>query len=297
MSRRVELLALIVADAIALGLAWVAFRAACAHWGWMATPELAVPVALKGLVLAAGWITLFGFAGLYADRYARGRFDELVTLLKVVAFGSLVLFFGYYLDRLSPGSVRQAVGLYGAEVLGLVGVGRVAVRGVQKALILRGHGRHRAVVVGWSDRVETLYHDLAKYPAAGIELVGAVRLKHDEPVPVMAAPLGMGYAAPEAPADVRVLPSGDALPAGAVEVTASGAPSHAIAELPGLIDRLQVRDVLIALGSDDVDTLDQVLRVCDGKAVALKLVPDFYAAVGSTAALTRTSTMRLVRFS
>lgn len=280
MSRRVELIALIVADAIALGLAWVAFRAACTHWGWMATPELALPVAIKGALLAFGWITLFGFAGLYADRYARGRFDELVTLLKVVAFGSLVLFFGYYLDRLSPGSVRQAVGLYGAAVLGLVGLGRVTVRGVQKALILRGHGRHRAVVVGWSDRVETLYHDLAKYPAAGIELVGAVRLKHDEPTPVLAAPVGMSYAES---ADVRVLPSGDALPAGAVEVTASGAPSHAIAELPGLIDRLQVQDVLIALGSDDVDTLDQVLRVCDGKAVALKLVPDFYAAVGGMA--------------
>ncbi|OZC04607.1 sugar transferase [Rubricoccus marinus] len=283
MSRRVELSALLLVDALGLGTAWVAFRAACERWDWMAVEPMGVSALAKGSLLALGWITLLAFAGLYADRYARGRFDELVTLLKVVTFGSLVLFFGYYLDRLSPGSARQAVALYGASVLGFVAVGRMVVRGVQKALILRGHGRHRAVVVGWSDRVETLYHDLARYPAAGIELVGAVRLTHDPtPVGVLAMSGASGAGLPPE-AGVRVLPSGDALPAGALEVTAAGAPSHAIAELPGLIDRLGVQDVLIALGSEDVDTLDQVLRVCDGRSVSLKLVPDFYAAVGGMA--------------
>ncbi|MEM1055821.1 MAG: sugar transferase [Bacteroidota bacterium] len=281
MSRRAELLALLLADAIALGLAWIAFRSACVHWGWMESVDTGLLVALRGAVLASGWILLFAFAGLYAERYARGRFDELVTLLKVVAFGSLVLFFGYYLDRLSPGSVRQAVGFYGGSVLAFVGIGRVTVRGIQRALILRGHGRHRAVVVGWSDRVETLYHDLATYPAAGIELVGAVRLSHEaEPVTTLALADGDGGLGDAT--DLRVLPAGDALPAGAVELTAS-ALSHGIAELPGLIDRLEVQDVLIALGSEDTETLDQVLRVCDGKAVSLKLVPDFYAAVGGMA--------------
>ncbi len=284
-SRRVELSALLLVDALGLGAAWVAFRAACARWEWMAVEPMGASAIAKGSLLALGWITLLAFAGLYADRYARGRFDELVTLLKVITFGSLVLFFGYYLDRLSPGSARQAVALYGASVLAFVGLGRLVVRGVQKALILRGHGLHRAVVVGWSDRVETLYHDLARYPAAGIELVGAVRLTHEAtPVGTFAyAEMPSSRPPLAAPADVRVLPSGDALPAGALEVTASGAPSHAIAELPGLIDRLGVQDVLIALGSDDIDTLDQVLRVCDGRSVSLKLVPDFYAAVGGMA--------------
>ena len=251
---------------------------------------MAEPVAgpiLGGGVLAAGWILLFAFAGLYADRYARGRFDELVTLLKVVTVGTLALFFGYYLDRLSPESVRQAVGFYGASVFVLAGTGRLVVRGVQKALVMRGYGRHRAVVVGWSDRVETLYHDLATYPAAGIELVGAVRLTHEkvsvEGEPIATIALADGDGGLGEAHDIRVLPSGDALPAGAVELTLGGAPSHGIAELPGLIDRLAVQDVLIALGSEDTETLDQVLRVCDGKAVSLKLVPDFYAAVGGMA--------------
>ena len=64
---------------------------------------------------------------------------------------------------------------------------------------------------------------------------------------------------------------------------------HAIKELPALIQRLGVQDVIIALGPDDHAYLDEVLRVCDGLAapggrpLALKLVPDFYAAVGGMA--------------
>ncbi|MEM6325997.1 MAG: sugar transferase [Bacteroidota bacterium] len=282
MSPRAERFALFVADAVALGLAWVVFRVACAHWGWMATTGSWASVTGRGVVLAVGWVLLFAFAGLYADRYGRGRFDEMVTLLKVVTFGSLVLFFGYYLDRLSPGSVRQAVGLYGGAVFVLVGSARLGVRAVQKALVLRGHGLHRAIVVGWGERVETLYHDLARYPAAGIELVGAVRLAHAE-ASVATLALADGDGGLGDPAEIRVVPTGDALPDGTVEVTATGAPSHGIAELPSLIDDLGVQDVLIALGSDDTETLDEVLRVCDGKPVSLKLVPDFYAAVGGMA--------------
>ena len=48
---------------------------------------------------------------------------------------------------------------------------------------------------------------------------------------------------------------------------------HAIEALPLLIDELVVQDVLIALGSEDHKELDEVLRLCDGKAVSLKLVP------------------------
>ena len=44
-----------------------------------------------------------------------------------------------------------------------------------------------------------------------------------------------------------------------------------------------MQDVLIALGPDDHAYLDEVLRVCDGRPVALKLVPDFYAVIGGMA--------------
>ena len=124
---------------------------------------------------------------------------------------------------------------------------------MQKALILRGHGTHRALVVGWSDQVERLYQDVAKYPAAGIQIVGAVRLGQKE-----------------------VLSSNG-------EDLQPQHPAHAIEQLPDLIDELLVHDVLIALGSEDNKELSEVLRLCDGKNVTLKIVPDFYSVIGGMA--------------
>ena len=79
-------------------------------WDWHPTPGGSEALGLVALV--AGWVVLFFFSGLYAERYAGGRLDELVTLVKVVTFGVLVLLFGYALDRLDPGAVRQAMGAY-----------------------------------------------------------------------------------------------------------------------------------------------------------------------------------------
>jgi len=287
-SRRVELAALFVGDALALCVGYAAFSSLCVRAGWTAAHDGGLAL---GAALSLGWLVLFFFSGLYGERYAGGRFDELVTLAKVTAFGALAVFFGYYLDRLAPASARVAVAAYGGSVFAAVGLSRIAIRTVQRALVVRGYGRHRAVVVGWSDRVETLYHDLARYPAAGLEIVGAVRLRHPVAVslPSLAFPEeaggdGSGVGAPgigTSGGDGSGV--GDALPPGAIEVTTGGAPEAAIAELPRLLDRIAVQDVLIALGPDDHAYLDEVLRVCDGRPVTLKLVPDFYTAIGGMA--------------
>ena len=287
MSRTVELFALLIADALMLGIAWVTFDSLAVSQGWVSSPEWISPVLFGGLFVA-GWMVLYAFAGLYEERYADSRFDELVSLAKVTAFGALALLFVYFLDRIQPGSVQVAILSIGGIVFGAVAISRIAVRTVQKYLVVRGYVRHRAVVVGWSERVESLYHDLETYPAAGIELVGAVRLLHEsEPLAILVPAAYEG-------GDGAGSPSGDALPAGAVEVTAAGAPEAAIAELPRLIDQFGVQDVLIALGSDDHAYLDEVLRVCEGRAVALKLVPDFYAAVGGMARTEHTYGLPLI---
>lgn len=291
MSRRTELVALWGGDVLATVLATALFAYGPRAWDWGPSPLGSA--ALGVVAVVGGWLVLFSFSGLYAERYASSRFDELVALAKVVAVGVLALCFGYVLDRLEAEAVRGAMAAYGAAVLGLTGAVRLVTRGVQRALVVRGHGLHRAVVVGWSDRVETLYHDLAAYPAAGIAIVGAVRLRPAEArVPELA---WAGDPVPEARAGVATrYAEGDALPAGAVEVTAAGAPEAAVAELPRLIDRLGVQDVLIALGPDDHATLDAVLRVCDGRPVTLKLVPDFYAAVGGMARTEHTYGLPLI---
>ena len=285
MSRTVELFALLIADALMLGVAWIAFDQIGTSQDWFVSPGWITP-ALFGALFVVGWMVLYAFAGLYEQRYADSRFDELVSLAKVTAFGALALLFVYLLDHLQPGSVQSATLALGGIVFGAVAVSRVGVRTVQKFLVVRGYVRHRAVVVGWSDRVEELYHDLDTYPAAGIELVGAVRLLHpSEPLAVL---VPAGHEGGDG------APTGDALPSGAVEVTAAGAPEAAIAELPRLIDQFGVQEVLVALGSDDHAYLDEVLRACEGRSVALKLVPDFYAAVGGMARTEHTYGLPLI---
>lgn len=292
MARKAELVALLLSDAAALFLAYLAFLAARAQWAWLeaATEPSAFALPSVGL-LAAFWFVLFLFAGMYRPRHAASRFDEFVTLVKVITAGTLLLYFLVFIERLDVLAARRSIFVYWACVLGSVALGRLVVRSVQKALVLRGYGLHKAVIVGWSDQVEALHREVARYPAAGLEIVGAVRLQAQPEAELSVARLGPPGAPPieallpigsDAPdGDAPPAPSGDGLPA--FDDNGHATSAHAIAALPELIDRLGVQDVLIALGPDDHPYLDEVLRVCDGKPVSLKLVPDFYTVIGGMA--------------
>jgi lipopolysaccharide/colanic/teichoic acid biosynthesis glycosyltransferase len=292
-ARHVELAALLFLDGIALILAYVGFRLIGSELGLLVPPAGAAAVfTLPSIsVLLGFWLVLFVFAGLYRERYAASRFDEFVTVLKVIAVGTILLFFVVFIGRLDAHAARASMLVYGGLVLLFVGGGRLGFRSVQKALIVRGRGVHRAVIVGWSDQVENVYREVQRYPAAGLRVVGAVRLQ-SEPVAEWTLARARAATADEPAADserTMVAPNagGDVAPKFNGEGLAIS--DHGIASLPELIERLGVQDVLIALGPNDHAYLDEVLRVCDGLAdrsgrhVALKLVPDFYAAVGGMA--------------
>ncbi len=263
MSRRLELITLLVADAIAVATAnvvWHWIRFGLVRFGEpVFAPDNAVLVPVFA-TLTAYWLALFLFYGMYRERYAASRFDELASLAKVVTFGILVLFFVFFIDALDAYSARTNLILYWLAIFLLVAFGRVLVRSVQKLLILRGYGLHRTLIVGWSDRVDRLYEEVARYPEAGLEIVGALRLKRQN-----------GGAADHDTEDVSESELA------ALENTPS------IHDLPRLIDELEIQDVLIALGSNDGESLMEVLRLCDGKSVSLKLVPDFYTLIGGMA--------------
>ena len=251
MSRKVELAVLVLVDALAIFLANRLWYQARFEWGWFSDPVFTLdPTAttLVLLLLTGFWLVAFLFFGLYRERYAASRFDELVTIVKVVTIGILVLFFLLFIDSLDPYSARPNVVFYWVAVIVFVSIGRILVRSVQKLLILRGKGLHRALIVGWSHVLDDLHEEVARYPEAGLDIVGAVRLSREE--------------------------------------TGTAGPSedqHRVEDLPRLIDELHVQDVLIALGPNDGEQLMEVLRLCDGKQVSLKLVPDFYSIIGGMA--------------
>src|SRR5690625_6956528 len=107
----------------------------------------------------------------------RSRFDELISLVKVVTIGVLVLFFRLFIGQLDAHSSRQTILFYWCAILLVVAAGRIMVRSVQKLLIVRGYGLHNALVVGWTDRVANVFEDVARYPEAGLNVVGAIRMQ------------------------------------------------------------------------------------------------------------------------
>lgn len=275
MSRRIELISLLAADAIALAWANMIWYWARFSWGWFSdpvfTPDSGFVWALVAL-LTIFWLVLFLFYGMYRERYAASRFDELVSLAKVVTFGILVLFFLLFIESLDAYSARTNLVFYFAAVFVLVATGRVLVRSVQKLLILKGYGLHRTLIVGWSDMLDHLYEEVARYPEAGLDIVGALRLRrettaHSDP-----------NSDPNSDLNNDPINTEDGLlpQNGSKELSS-------IQELPQLIDDLEIQDVLIALGADDGGSLMEVLRLCDGKSVSLKLVPDFYTLIGGMA--------------
>ena len=274
MSRRAEFIALLIADALALSTANVLFYLARFNWGLLGEPvyrpdTVVLPFIL--VILTGFWLLLLFFYGMYRERYAASRFDELVSLAKVVTIGILVLFFVLFIDNLEVHSAQFTILFYWLELFALVSVGRIFVRSIQKARILRGYGLHKALIVGWSDRVERLYKEVARYPEAGLQVVGAIRMRKTVPANSYAQVESGAYAFTEENGTEFSSPSdreGD---------------YHSIEALPRLIDDLEVQDVLIALGSEDHHPLLEVLRLCDGKSVSLKLVPDFYTIIGGMA--------------
>ena len=261
LTRKVELIVLVLMDALATSVANRLWYQARFEWGWLAEPVMIPDPAVSNLMivlLSAFWLIVFTFFGLYRERYASSRFDELVTVVKVVTVGILVLFLVLFVQTLDPHSARSNILAYWLAIIIFVAFGRIVVRSVQKLLILRGKGLHRALIVGWSDILDSLHEEVARYPEAGLSIVGAVRLSRDE---IGDAPFNGGT--PEYPFGLTS--------------------HHKVEDLPRLIDELDVQDVLIALGPHDGDQLMEVLRLTDGKPVTLKLVPDFYSIIGGMA--------------
>ena len=271
MTRKVELLALLAADTIAVSVASYLYYMARFEWTWFEAPLVFPELTPVMLGLSFYWLVVFFFSGMYRERYAASRFDELISILKVVAAGILVLIFAIYIDTLNTGTTRSEIFFYGATVYLSVGMSRVIVRSIQKALILRGVGTHKALIVGWGDRVDKLHEDIGRYPAAGLDVVGMIRLR--QPSPAQQPVIVGGYEQPALGGDGANLD---------IDVSISDGIAH-IDEIPELINKLQVQDVLITLGPNHNDELMEILRVCDGTSVSLKLVPDFYSVIGGMA--------------
>ncbi len=272
MLRKVEITALIITDFLFLSLGMLFYYMARFRWGWVATgPEPPNPFVAM-LFVTSVWMILFLFAGLYREQFAPSRFDEVTLLIKIVTVGSLGFFFIFFSEALTAGSARPNLLLFWGSVLGFVATGRMLFRTLQIALLERGYGTRKALILGWNERVQSLYEEVTQYPSTGLKFVGAIQMADEALVPV--------------PAGVEVRADGN----GTQGVLLEEAPEigtaslddfstdelRSVQHLPRIVDRLEVQDILLVLGPEDHHYLNEILRVCDGRPVTLKLVPNYY---------------------
>lgn len=254
MQKRTETILLLILDGITINAAYVWYYWLRIGSGWFEyaiQPELWLPLA----AIYIYWLIWFWFFGLYRHWYAQSRLDEVLTLFRTTAVGTLVLFFLVFLDDQSgsPSSARELIVVYWMMLFGLVTIGRLAVRALQKKLLEAGVGARNTVIVGWSRKAYELCDMVVRFPALGYKLVGFV-------TPQKLARRALKTAA------YRNIPVVGAL-----------------STLPALLDRHQVKEVLIGLDSTEHDLLLEVIRLCNGHEVGMKIIPDLYDIVSGQA--------------
>jgi exopolysaccharide biosynthesis polyprenyl glycosylphosphotransferase len=247
-------LILFVTDAITISLTWIAYYAIRVWSGWLPLaiiPDLWAPM----VFVTVFWQILFLLVGLYRPWYAASRFDELTLLFKTSILGCLILFFVIMFDdegaTVGP-SVRVLMLVYWAILLPFVGSGRLLLRSIQRRLLIAGIGGHHALIVGSGARSRELYSQVLLYPAMGYRVVGFVRIEKGDRRRVSRWDHG-----------VRVL--------------------GGIDDLPAVIQRENIKEVLIALDSKDHNRLLDIVAKCSGHPVGLKIVPDLYDIISGQA--------------
>ncbi len=209
------------------------------------------------------WLLIFTFVGMYRTWFAASRFDELSTLFKATFVGIFILFFVIFLDDYISGvasSTRILIFIYWGLLLILVGSGRLIIRSIQRNLLIKGFGRRCALIVGFNDKAFEVYDTLLQHRGLGIDAEAFVSVKQEK--------IGQEYK----------------------EIKVEGS----ISDLPELIKKFKVQEIIIALEKENHDVLVEVISKTEGKGIKLKIVPDLYEILSGQARTSQIYGMPLI---
>ena len=242
---------LFLTDFVLLQMAWVFYFYLRVRSGLFVTsylPDFWRPA----LVVYAYWLSVFLFFGLYQSWHAKSRLDEFAMVFKATATGALLIFLVIFLDDAYVGAKadsRFLIMLYWAMVMSFVGGGRLAVRTIHRHFLLSGVGLRNAIIIGWNEKARSLHDLVDKHRALGLQIVGFVKVDKRKK--------GAEYKGS------RVIGTTD--------------------ELPALIEKYSVKEILIALESTDHDKLLAIIGCCNGHDVSMKILPDMYDIISGQA--------------
>ncbi len=235
-------------DFFAVNLAWICYyllRVESQIIEVQAKPDLILPM----MIMYLFWLSVFIFFGLYRAWYAKSRTDEFAAIFRAISVGCMGLFFVIFFDderNATYSANRSIIMMYWVLMLFFVGVGRIGVRSFRKRLLMRGIGQSETIIVGTGAKAVELFESVKKYPALGYNVIGFLSLDEEKkslPLPVL----------------------------GGIE------------NIPELIQKNSIRNILLALDSQQRETVLSVVSLSTGFDVSIKIIPDMYDIISGQA--------------
>ncbi|MBI2428800.1 MAG: sugar transferase [Ignavibacteriales bacterium] len=239
---------IILFDFFAINLAWYCYyliRVEGGIVGYQIRPDLILPMAIMYIF----WMALFMFFGLYRAWYAKSRTDEFAAIFRAISIGCLVLFFVIFFDderNATYSANRSVILMYWILMVVFVGGGRIVVRSFRKRLLMQGIGLRETVIVGTSQKAIELYEAVKKYPALGYNIIGFISVRK-----------------PSKNLPLQVLGN--------------------LREIPKLIKLHNVKNILLAVDSEQKETILNVVTLSTGYDVSIKIIPDMYDIISGQA--------------
>jgi exopolysaccharide biosynthesis polyprenyl glycosylphosphotransferase len=275
-TQRNELFLLWAGDFIALNAAWFAFYWLRVDSGWFLFhrgPSDLTPALLpeSALLLYLFWMVLFIFFGLYRPWYVRAPFDEIITILKTLGVGTILLSVLMWWDpsgTLSPSANDPRIlGITYWTIAALFCIGiRSLTRYGQRRLLESGVGTRPSIVIGSPENARELAARVAHYPRLGYNVIGYVNPSSNGTVMPASFTIEQRNGRRGHTPKTREIPR-----LGSTE------------DLEAVIDQHGVKEVLIALGSNEHERLIDVIARASKSNAGLKIVPDLYDIVSGQA--------------
>jgi exopolysaccharide biosynthesis polyprenyl glycosylphosphotransferase len=248
MPKSVEKLLLVVVDFVTIQMAFWGLIQLRTSLNLFTESSLAVQLQIY-LFIYLYWLMLFLFFGLYQSWYTQSRFDETISVFKAILFGTLVIFLltaDPKQDLSAPPSIGRLMILsYFSLMLVFVAGGRLILHTVQRKLLIAGVGQRNTLIIGWNGKSKRLADKIKQFPALGYRVLGFLSLKKEE--------TGERYT------DLQVL--GD------------------LEQLDRVIKQHRIEEVILSLGHLPHKRVMNVIGLCDGQPVRIKIEPDLYDVV------------------
>ncbi len=270
MNRKREIIALLFGDFIAINASWILFRWIRFYSGWFSKASEPFDISdifRSMIIIYFMWMVAFIFFGLYRTWWVRPIFDEVITVLKTIAFGTLgfVVFFLWEpisnIDKPYVNDPRLLGVIYFAITsAGVIGF-RLIIRFTQRRLLEAGIGRRPSIVIGNLERAKDLSQKVAHYPRLGYDVVGFV-----------------------APENALTSPESFLISNRNGSITQKEIKKlGTVSELEKIAEEHKAKEVLIALDSGDHGSLIQIIGRLARTNVGIKIAPDLYDIVSGQA--------------